>query len=77
MQKSNDNNWTPLIWASYFGHRDIVKLLISKDADVNAKSFDNNTALTYASLLGFKEIVKDLIDAGTDVNVSNIHVGLR
>ena len=28
--------WTPLIWASSNGHREVVELLLAKGADVNA-----------------------------------------
>ena len=36
--QDNDIRWTPLHVAAAFGHKEIVELLIAKDADVNAKS---------------------------------------
>ena len=30
-------NWTPLHWAAYNNSKEIVELLISKGADINAK----------------------------------------
>ena len=44
--------------ASHEGHIDIVKLLLDKGADVNAKSKDGDTALKAASVKGHTEIVE-------------------
>ena len=47
---------------------EIMKLLIEKGADVNAKKDDGTTALMCAAWRGKKEIVKLLIEKGADVN---------
>jgi hypothetical protein len=39
------NGWTPLHGTVYKGHREIVELLIAKDADVNAKDVDGRRPL--------------------------------
>ena len=44
MQKNN-NGETPLHNAVYYAHREVKELLISKGADVNAKSNSSKTSL--------------------------------
>ncbi|MEE3171543.1 MAG: ankyrin repeat domain-containing protein, partial [Pseudomonadota bacterium] len=39
---------TPLHYAAYWGHKEIVELLIAKNADINAKDEDGRTALDWA-----------------------------
>ena len=45
-------SWTPLHYAALFGRKEIVELLISKSADVIAKSVEGRTMLdiTYGEL---------------------------
>jgi ankyrin repeat protein len=47
--------------ASFRGHTDVVKALLAKGADVNAKSSDGETALIAASVGDHAEIVKMLL----------------
>jgi len=62
----DDWSWTPLRWATFGGHKEIVELLIAKGADVNAKDvFMGMTPLHYALN---KEIAELLIAKGADVN---------
>ncbi|MBN2493615.1 MAG: ankyrin repeat domain-containing protein [Deltaproteobacteria bacterium] len=71
--RDSKTRWTPLIYEStslYFDlDYDIVALLASKGADVNAAGKYGSTALMYAAL-GSKDprIVKLLLDKGADVN---------
>lgn len=57
-----------LIDAAKNGNIVKVKELISRGADVNAKTNQNATALIYASLNGHTETVKELIAKGADLN---------
>jgi ankyrin repeat protein len=59
---------TALVWASKQGHLQIIKLLLAKGADVNAKDESGLTALVEASGNGGLEIVKFLLAKGADVN---------
>jgi uncharacterized protein len=51
---------TPLIHASASGRVEVVKLLLQKGADVNAKTRDGETALKVVQKTGTKEIVEML-----------------
>ena len=71
--KDNDEE-TALMFASYWGHTGIVKLLLKNGADVsiNAESKHSKaTALSLASEKGRIEIVKLLLKNGADVNAKS------
>lgn len=44
--------WTPLHLAIYFGHSDVVKFLIARDADVNAINENGDTPIHKAAFIG-------------------------
>jgi hypothetical protein len=50
------------------GDQELVKVLLKKGADVNAKDTKGMTPLVYAVLGGYERIVKTLLDGGADVN---------
>ena len=58
----------PLYYASLFGLRRVVELLVEKGADVNAQGGDYGNALQAASYRGHEAIVRLLVDNGADVN---------
>jgi len=62
---------TPLHWAAN-GHDEIVRLLISQDADVNAieRKF-GKTPLIQAAKYGFAIIVRMLVEAGADLSIED------
>jgi ankyrin repeat protein len=60
--------------AAQGGENEIVSLLISKGADVNASDPEGETALMYAAGIGERGAVRLLLRAGADVNaVGNDH----
>ncbi|BBJ31652.1 hypothetical protein RAS_07610 [Rickettsia asiatica] len=63
-----EDNRTPLSIAASAENADIVKELIEKGHDVNAKDEKGNTALFYAST---KEIAQILLDKGASFEVEN------
>ena len=70
VNEKNKVGMTPLHYAS-IGHMEVVELLITNGANVNAKSeFQNfgETPLHHAAWGDYKEIVKLLITKGADVN---------
>ena len=61
------NGMTILMTASQEGHPEVVKLLLEKGADVNAKSNTGATALICASQQGNPEVAKLLLEKGAGV----------
>jgi uncharacterized protein len=67
------DGWTPLHLAAYFGHAKIAEMLISRGADVNARSRNStgNTPL-HAALAGNHKLVAGLLlGHGADVNAAD------
>lgn len=44
--------WTPLHLATYFGHKDVMELLLSRGADINALNEMGDTSLHKAAFIG-------------------------
>jgi len=59
-----------LMQASYYGQLPIVKYLLSRKVDINAKDPNGATALIYAARAGHADIVKLLIKKGADDSVT-------
>jgi len=62
---------TALILAAIAGHSDIVELLLSKGADINAQDRKGVTALMYAVSMNRKKVVEMLLNSGVDVTVKD------
>lgn len=74
MIDETDNNNTPLIIATNKDYREMVELLLSKNANPNIKNSNGNIALSYAALNGNVNIAKILIDADSEINIQNDEV---
>lgn len=48
---------TPLMYAAYNGHIEMVKLLLAHDANPNAKTYNGKTAASVADDRGHEKIV--------------------
>lgn len=59
---------TPLMWAVYYNHINVIKCLVRNGADVNAQRNDGYTALMRAVGCDYISIVRYLVNNGADVN---------
>ena len=59
---------TSLILAARNGHLNVVKLLLSKNPEVNVKNNAGETAIIIPAKKGFLDIVQALVEHGADVN---------
>ena len=57
-QSKNNDQWTPLRYASYNGKTDVVKYLASKGANKNAKDDWNDTPYDYANNDEIRKLLK-------------------
>ncbi len=61
---SDNQGRTALMYASKYGHIEIVKKLIASGADINTKDLFNFSALDFASRQGRKDVAEDLVLRG-------------
>ena len=54
--------------ASYAGRVDVLRLLLQRNADVNATSFMNRTPLHWAAAQGHVNVAQVLLEHGADNN---------
>lgn len=69
-------NFTNLMLSSYFGHDNVVKLLVENGADVEAKDSEyGRTALSWAAENGHTAISKLLVDNNADLETKDVRYG--
>ena len=64
---------TPIYWAAYKGHTEIVKILAPLTANPNAEDEDKDTPILIAARHGYSEIVKILAPLTDNPNATNYH----
>ena len=69
--KDPQSGSTLLATAALMGHTEVIALLLTHGADVNARSSDGGTALHAAAFLGRAETVKLLLKKGADISLRN------
>ena len=62
---------TPLMYAALAGNTEVIKLLLGKGADVNARDSGDGAALILAAAMGDAGTVKLLLEKGADAHVRN------
>jgi ankyrin repeat protein len=60
VNQTDEDGWTPIMYATLEGYFDIVKILIEAGADVNSESSSGEYALYIANYSNHQEIVKYL-----------------
>jgi ankyrin repeat protein len=72
----DQNGFTPLTLASHYGHKEVVKALLSRDPkpDLKSRSRDGLTALALAAQQGHEDVVTMLLEQelGLDVGFRNL-----
>ncbi|XP_078582537.1 ankyrin repeat and SAM domain-containing protein 3-like [Branchiostoma floridae x Branchiostoma japonicum] len=67
LDKKNHGSWTPLMYACYIGHDNIVNLLLDAGVDVNLKSAKGQTPLILAASCGNESVAYFLLQQGADL----------
>jgi ankyrin repeat protein len=76
IEATNDDEEAPLLLAAKNEHKQVVKLLVDKGADVNAQGGLYGNALQAAvSYRGHEAVVRLLLDKGADVNAQGRYFG--
>jgi len=67
---------TPLHWAAYWGHFNVVEYLVNKKVDIDAQSkgYPSGTPLHYAAQNGHLSVVEYLVNQKADINAKNSDV---
>lgn len=68
----SNNLRTPLIWASHWGHDDVVSVLLAHSSiDIDAQDADGMTALMTAARQGHAAILAALLSRGANSSLRN------
>lgn len=67
--EGNHRQWTALMWASSEGHDKIVRMLLERGANANARNFFGQNALE--SAMGHENTAKMLLEKHADMSSSN------
>jgi len=72
LDKHNCGGWTPLMYAAYVGHDNIVNLLLESSVDVNARTVTNGaTPLMLAASCGNESVVYFLLQNGAKIDTQD------
>jgi len=68
LEEEPKKGMTPLAWAARRGHREVVKMLLDDNSDVNVSQTNNESMALYGT--AWNEIVKVLLENNADVSKS-------
>lgn len=72
---ARSRNATPVLAATQGNHVDVVRLLVSRGANVNAQDAQQDSAFLLASASGYTDIVQATLAAGADLASTNRYGG--
>lgn len=72
---ARSRNATPVLAATQGNHVDVVRLLVSRGANVNAQDEQRDSAFLLASASGYTDIVQATLAAGADLASTNRYGG--
>ena len=64
---------TPLCHAILVGQKDVIRLLLDKGSDIDAKDIFGQTQLSWAAERGQQDVVKSLLDYGADIDAKDTY----
>ena len=64
----NNSNWSPIYWASRYGHLEVVQELLRSGTDPNVVDSRGRTPLYQATDKGHLDVVQELLSKGADFN---------
>jgi len=64
LSRNDTDGMTALLYASRYGNFELVRLLVDRGADINARNREGNTALSIAQAAGNTQISNYLIESG-------------
>jgi len=67
----NMPGWTPLIYAAFNGHHEVVRYLLAQGAQIDAQAENGFTALIAAARGGHEETIKLLLKQGANPNLKS------
>lgn len=63
--------WSPLHYASFAGHKEVMDYLLAQGANIDARSTNGSTPLMMAIYEGREDIARSLIEKGADRKLKN------
>ena len=64
-------NFSPLMWAAYYGNLRLVKMFLESRANLNSRTNEGWTALMWAAERGNLQVIWELLKRGASVNMQN------
>ncbi len=67
----HDCSFGAIHFAAYFGHKEIIDLLIANDAEIDSLTENDDSALMLALQEGYEEIAQAILQTNPDVTIQN------